>query len=141
MKYGGVDLYRCLILLQKELRDLLRDRRVLVSAVLLPAILIPLLMLFSNRAIEIRGADSGRVNIGLLGRGIQTIAYLRIYPDANWILAPDAELVLTGQADVLLERRTDRHGTISYRISYDGGAANSVRGRRIQWGFGQACAC
>lgn len=131
MKYGAVDLYRCMILLQKELRDLLRDRRVLVSAVFLPAILIPLLMLFSNRAIEIRGADSGRVNIGLLGRGIQTIAYLRIFPDANWMLASDADLVLTGQADVLLERRVDREGTVSYRISYDGGSANSMRARDL----------
>ncbi len=131
MKYGGLDLYRCLVLLQKELRDLVRDRRVLVSAIFLPAILIPLLMLFSSRAIEIREADSGRVNIGLLGPGIQTIAYLRLYPEANWMLAPDTHLLLTGQADVLLERRVDGSGTTSFRISYDGGAANSVRARTL----------
>lgn len=131
MKYGGLDLYRCLILLRKEIRDLLRDRRVLVSAIVLPAVLIPLLLLFSHRAVEIREADSGRVNIGLLGQGIQEIPYLQLYPDANWMLAHDADLVLSGQADVLLERRVDAEGGITYRISFDGGAANSIRARKL----------
>lgn len=131
MRYGGLDLYRCLVLLQKELRDLVRDRRVLVSAVFLPAVLIPLLMLFSNRAVEIRQADSGRVNIGLLGDDIQNVSYFGLYPEANWILARDEDFVLTGQADILLELQTNSEGERTYRIAYDGGSANSIRARDI----------
>jgi sodium transport system permease protein len=102
---------RFLVLLAKELRDLLRDRRVLLAAILLPAIVFPMLIAFSSRLLAPAPAETNEVGlrIGLIGESRDLDSLVASVRNATWARGGSKEQVASGELDavVVLGRSAD----------------------------------
>lgn len=112
-------LTRLRVLVVKELRDLARDRKVFYAAILLPALLFPLLLSFAGRLLSTTDQAPVGMRIGLIGHGEVVDDLVREGSWASWAAGGDEDRVRSGELDaVLIADHTGRRLT-KFRVIYD----------------------
>ncbi len=111
---------KLLILLKKELIDQIRDRRMILAALFMPAIIVPLLLVFMTLEPSMGETRSPvRVAIDAGSVGLQEIVRTS-FTDPRFILSDvPTEVVRDGRADVGLESLPTDGETASFALHYD----------------------
>ena len=114
---------RLVVLLVKELRDLVRDRKVIYIAVLLPALLFPLLIGVTGKMLGSGNEGSAEISIriGVYGPDLQVDRIAFRVPQATWARGGSKERIREGELDAVVQVASVEGGPSRYTILYDTG--------------------
>ncbi|MCA8968768.1 MAG: CPBP family intramembrane metalloprotease [Planctomycetes bacterium] len=103
----------------KELRDLARDRKVFYAAILLPALIFPILLALTGKLTP-EGPTTGiGLRIGLIGHGPEVDEIIRESPWANWATGADDDRIRSGELDAALIADYSGKRLTNFRVLYD----------------------
>lgn len=124
-------LARLQVLLVKELRDLARDRKVFYAAILLPAMLFPVLLALSGKMLSQHDDAQIAYRIGITAHGSVVDTLVAEAKWANWASGGNEDSVRTGELDAVLAGDYRERQLLRFRILYDKSNANSARAAEL----------
>lgn len=118
---------KLLIILKKELTDQIRDKRTIIAAVLMPALIVPMLLLLTTQNLSGDEAyPASRVIIINNDNGIKEII-LKTYGDTQFITSESPQdAIIKGEADILVDfiKSGDRYNSLT--LYYDSAGRGSM---------------
>jgi sodium transport system permease protein len=117
---------KLLTIIKKELIDQVRDKRTIIAAILMPAVIVPLLLLLIPYG-ETGGGGDIPIKIIMQNNDshIKSLI-LASYPDSAFIEEGTAGSVLNGEADLYIEFIKTGNRYSSFIFHYDSARTNSV---------------
>lgn len=117
---------KLLTIIKKELVDQFRDKRTIIAAILMPAIIVPLLLLIIPQGGAGDQADIAmRIIIQNNDNHLKSLI-LASYADSDFLKEGTVGSVLNGEADLYIEYTKDEDRFTSFTFHYDSARANSV---------------
>jgi len=117
---------KLLTIIKKELVDQVRDKRTIIAAVLMPALIVPLLLMLIPQDGEGSGTDAA-VKIIMQNNDNQLKSIiLASCPDSDFINEGEIRSVLKGDADLYIEFIKSEGRFRSFTLHYDSARADSV---------------
>lgn len=117
---------KLLTIIKKELIDQVRDKRTIIAAILMPALIVPLLLLLIPQAEAGHGADMPMKIIMQNNDNQLKSLILSSYPDSDFIKEGAAGSVLNGEADLYIEFVKAGGRFSSFTFHYDSARADSL---------------
>ena len=134
MRKRKLDARRLKVLVTKDLRDLLRDRKVLFAALILPALIFPFLLAFSGNLMDRPpgGTEPGNwLRIGLVGDSALLDRLVIMTKRSSWAKGGSAEDILNGQLDTIITDLSRSPTDLRFGLLYDKENPRSLRAAKI----------
>lgn len=117
---------KLLTIIKKELIDQVRDKRTIIAAILMPAIIVPLLLLIIPQE-GAGGPDAIAMRIIIQNNDNQLKSLiLASYADSDFLKEGTIGSVLNGEADLYIEYTKAEDRFTSFTFHYDSARTNSV---------------
>lgn len=117
---------RLRVLVVKELRDLARDRKVFYAAILLPALIFPMLLALTGRLTPTEVDTNLALRIGVIGHGPAIDEIVLEAPWANWAAGGDEERIRSGELDAAILADYSGKRLTNLRVIYDKSSPTSA---------------
>ncbi len=118
---------KLLIIIKKELTDQIRDKRTIIAAILMPAVIVPMLLFLTTHNTSGEGTyPASGVIISNDDNGIKNLI-IKSYGDTEFIISNSPqEAIIKGEADILIDYTKSGENYNSLTIYYDSARSGSM---------------